>query len=289
MRVLIVDDEPAARRRLAGMLEELDIEVAGEAANGVQALEHVAALRPDVLLLDIHMREVSGLDVARHLPEPRPIVIFQTAHDAYAVEAFDHAALDYLLKPVSLERLRLALNRAQVRLQLEERPALDLAAVERLQAALERGSGAGASRLIVRDGPSHRLIAIRDIIRFIGSEGLVYAHTATERHAISYTLDELETRTGTGFARASRAELVNIEYVRRITSSGDGSAILTLSDGAKVRVSRRRAVNVRRRPGGVTLWSGPITGGQNDASNRVLFTIPEQFSARWQGSWDRRV
>jgi two-component system response regulator AlgR len=79
MRVLVVDDEPAARRRLALMLEELDEEVAGEAANGVEALEIARERRPDVLLLDIEMPEVDGFDVARHLPEPRPLIVFQTA------------------------------------------------------------------------------------------------------------------------------------------------------------------------------------------------------------------
>src|SRR5215212_7426519 len=99
MRILIVDDEPAARRRLAVMLDELDVEVVGEAAGGLEALEMARARRPDVVLLDIAMPEVDGLDVARHLDEPRPLVIFQTAFDAYALKAFELEAVDYLLKP----------------------------------------------------------------------------------------------------------------------------------------------------------------------------------------------
>ncbi len=113
MRVLIVDDEPNARNRLQIMLEELDVEVVGEAANGMEALEMVESLRPDLLLLDIQMPEVDGFDVARHLPDGGPLVVFQTAHDEFALKAFDHEALDYLVKPVSLKRLAEALERAR--------------------------------------------------------------------------------------------------------------------------------------------------------------------------------
>jgi YesN/AraC family two-component response regulator len=117
MRVLIVDDEAAARRRLELMLEELDVEVCGQATNGLEALDAVREMSPDVILLDVEMPEIDGLDVARHLPEPRPFVIFQTAYDSYALEAFEHAALDYLVKPVSLEKLERSLERVRARLE----------------------------------------------------------------------------------------------------------------------------------------------------------------------------
>ena len=116
MRVLIVDDEPAARQRLALLLADLDVEVVGEAANGIEALELVRERRPDLLLLDIAMPEVDGFDVVRHLPEPRPLVVFQTAYDEHALKAFDHEALDYVVKPVTRERLAQALDRARRRL-----------------------------------------------------------------------------------------------------------------------------------------------------------------------------
>ena len=94
MRVLIVDDEAAARRRLLIMLDELDVEVVGEAANGVEALEMVAERQPDVLLLDIAMPEVDGFDVAQHLVDPKPLIVFQTAYDEFALRAFEHEAVD---------------------------------------------------------------------------------------------------------------------------------------------------------------------------------------------------
>src|SRR5688500_14381150 len=137
MRVLIVDEEPNARSRLCILLEELDVELVGVAENGVQALEMARERQPDVLLLDIQMPEVDGFDVARHLPEPRPLVIFQTAYHEYALEAFEHDALDYVVKPVRKERLAQALERARGRL-LGSAPSQpwDSASLSRLGAAL---------------------------------------------------------------------------------------------------------------------------------------------------------
>jgi DNA-binding LytR/AlgR family response regulator len=244
MRVLVVDDEPAARRRLALMLEELDEEVAGEAANGVEALEIARERRPDVLLLDIEMPEVDGFDVARHLPEPRPLIVFQTAYDEYALRAFEHAALDYLVKPVTLDGLRRALGRARERLSAAAPPAFDAALLGSLRASV-RGEAPRRARLLVRDGRGHRLVALDAITRFTADEGMVYAHlSAGEKRLTDYTLAELEERAGDAFVRASRGELVNAEAVERIVRNGDGSATLGVRGGATVHVSRRRAPDV---------------------------------------------
>jgi len=249
MRVLIVDDERAARRRLATLIEELDaegVEIVGEAQNGVAALELVRAKRPDVILLDISMPEVDGFDVARHLPEPRPLIIFQTAHHEYALEAFEHAALDYVVKPVRKERLAQALERARGRLSgRAPSEAWDSASLSRLGAALGY-QPARPARLLVRHGASHRLVPLNDITRLTAADGIVYAHTAAGAASTDYTLAELETRTAGAFIRVSRGELVNVSHVQRIASSGDGSATLSMADGTSARVSRRRAADVRR-------------------------------------------
>ena len=248
MRVLIVDDESAARRRLAALIEELDatgVEIVGEAPNGVAALEMIRDKRPDVILLDISMPEVDGFDVARRLPDPRPLIIFQTAHHEHALRAFEHDALDYVVKPVRKARLAQALERARTRLASTPQPAWDAAALSTLGVAIGYQPGR-AARLLVRHGPAHRLVALQDIIRLTAAEGCVYAHTSTGVTSTDYTISELETRTGGAFVRVSRAELINLSHVHRIASNGDGSATLTLSDGAAVRVSRRRAADVRR-------------------------------------------
>ena len=244
MRVLIVDDEPNARRRLAIMLEELDVEVAGEAENGVEALQFARERQPDVLLLDIAMPEVDGFDVARHLPEPKPLIIFQTAYHEFALKAFEHEALDYVVKPVGLERLRKALERAQRRLESEKRPDLSTDLISRLTSAI--GESTRTARVLVNDGTGHRLVPYRDISRFMTDDGRVVACTESGRYFCDYTLNELEQRTAGSFVRASRAELVNVEKIQRIESAGEGLAVLTLVDKTRVNVSRRRVFDVRR-------------------------------------------
>ncbi len=260
MRALVVDDEAPARRRLADLLEELGVEVAGEAANGLDALALARDRRPDVVFLDVSMPEVDGFDVARHLAEPRPLIVFQTAYAEFAVKAFEHEALDYLVKPVTRERLAQALDRVQRRTAATPRwDAPDLASF---------GAAIGhvatrPERLLVRHANGHRLVPVADIERFGTEEGLVYAHipgpttfataTAVEKtrpapesvHGTDYTLNELEERLRGAFVRVSRSDLVAITHVAGISSNGDGSATLTLRSGERVHVSRRRAAAVR--------------------------------------------
>ncbi|MDH5805642.1 MAG: response regulator, partial [Gemmatimonadota bacterium] len=113
MRILIVDDERVARQRLQIMLSELDLEVVGEAANGLDALKLIRERKPDLVLLDIMMPEINGFDVAKHMSEPKPLIVFQTAFDQYALEAFEHEAVDYLVKPVTLPKLQRAIERCK--------------------------------------------------------------------------------------------------------------------------------------------------------------------------------
>lgn len=257
MRLLIVDDEAHARRRLAALIEEIDLETAdadasvrleivGEAPDGASALELVRSTTPDVVLLDVAMPEVDGLDVARHMTEPRPLIIFQTAYHEYALQAFEEQALDFLVKPVKKDRLAQALERARLRLAtLQKAGLLTADGLQRLGTALGH-QRIRPARLLVRHGAGHRLLPIRSVTRFSASEGLVRAHTATESPVTDYTLGELEERLGSGFVRISRADLVNAGQVERIVSNGDGSATITLSTGEALRVSRRRAADVRR-------------------------------------------
>ena len=249
MRILIVDDEAPARRRLASMLEEIaseDVEIIGEADNGMTALELARSSRPDVILLDIAMPEVDGFDVARHLAEPRPLIIFQTAYHEHALQAFDHGALDYVVKPVRKERLARAIERARARLAALRVPgAWDAASLADLGHAVGY-QPARPARLLVRQGAGHRLTPLSDIMRFSAADGVVYAHTSSSTTIVDYTLADLEARLGGQFLRASRSDLVNASHVVRILSNGDGSATLEITGGASVHVSRRRAGEVRQ-------------------------------------------
>jgi two-component system LytT family response regulator len=245
MRVLIVDDEAAARRRLSIMLGELDVEVVGEAENGVEALRMVEERHPDLLLLDISMPEVDGFDVARHLEDPKPLIVFQTAYDEHALEAFEHEAVDYLVKPVNLGKLERALQRARERLG-DQAPELSTALLRQLRSVVAPSLAATSPRILVRERGGHHLVPYRDIVMFAADEGLVYALTDGGEHLTDYTLKELEDRTQGSFVRINRSQLVNLERIARIESNGDGSATITLGDGTDLRVARRRAADVRR-------------------------------------------
>jgi DNA-binding LytR/AlgR family response regulator len=246
VRVLIVDDESAARRRLSIMLDELDVEVVGEAKDGVEALQMVEERRPDVLMLDISMPEVDGFDVARHLHDPKPLIVFQTAHDEHALEAFEHQAVDYLVKPVSRAKLERALGRVRERLGAGQQAVLSTELLQQLRAMVAPSLAATSPRVLVRERGGHQLVSYRDIVLFAADEGLVYAHTDAGEYLTDYTLKELEERTGGSFVRINRSELVNLERIARIESNGDGSATITLGDGRDLRVARRRAADVRR-------------------------------------------
>lgn len=248
LRVLIVDDEAAARARLATMLEELDVEVVGMAENGVAAIAMAGELRPNVVLLDIVMPEVDGFDVARHLPDPPPLIVFQTAHHEHALRAFEHEAIDYVLKPVTLNRLQQALDRAQRRVASATAATMVRQVVERLEHAISSVTteARARTRLLVRDRGAHRLLPFAEIVRFSADDGLVLAHATSGRFLVDYTLNELEGRAGSRFVRCSRTNLVQLDRIVRFAPNPDGSAELILSDGSRVRASRRRTPELRR-------------------------------------------
>lgn len=245
MRALIVDDETPARARLADLLDELDVEVIGEAANGVAALELARDRRPDVIFLDVSMPEVDGFDVARHLEHPRPLVVFQTAYAEFALQAFEHEALDFILKPVTRERLVQAIDRIARRLAAaSSAQAWGAPELATFRTAIGHVA-ARPERLLVRHGSGHRLAPLADIERFTADEGLVYAHGEADLHGTDYSLNELEERLRGAFLRVSRSDLVSIAHITTIVSNGDGSATLTLASGVSVHVSRRRSATVR--------------------------------------------
>ncbi len=245
MRVLVVDDETAARRRLSIMLSELDVELVGEAANGLEALQLVRERKPDVILLDITMPEIDGFDVAQHLAEPKPLIVFQTAFDEYALEAFEHEAIDYLVKPVTLTKLRRAMERARARWESARSQELSRDVLRQLRSSLKPASGA-PSRVLVRERGGYRLVPFDEIPLFRAEQGTVHALTNSGEYLTDYTLADLEQRLGAAFTRPNRSELVNVEWIERIASNGDGSATLTLRDGTSIHVTRRRAADFRR-------------------------------------------
>lgn len=230
MKALLVDDEELALDRMARLLAEaVDVEIAGRARSGPEAMALVGSVHPDVVFLDVEMPGASGLDVVRSLPAPRPRIVFCTGYDHYAVQAFELHAVDYLLKPVTRERLALTLDRLRGVPAPERDAAVDRAA---------RTSGEG--RLLVRAGGTYRVVAPAEVECFISEEGVTFLLTEGERVVVNLTLDDLEHRLDpAAFYRISRAALVRLERVVEVVPDG-GQGQARMRSGMRLRVSRRR-------------------------------------------------
>lgn len=234
IHVLIVDDEAPTRIRLRQMLgAHPDVEVAGEAETGVEAMEMAARLRPDVILLDIQMPGSSGLDVAACLPKPRPHVVFCTAFDQYAVEAFELHAVDYLLKPVGRARLAATLER------IRNLPVAG-GREEALDQAIRRQPPSPA-RFLVRNG-AHYLVVGEARVLYFGTEGSLTRLVADNgQYWMDPSLNELEQRLDRArFFRISRAALINLNAVTEVAPVTGGSGEVVLKNGHRLEVSRRR-------------------------------------------------
>lgn len=229
LRVIIVDDEPPARRRLITLVDRTGLgEVVGHAASADEALALIAQLDPDVALVDVRMPPgITGIELARKLGE-RPIVVFTTAHGDHAVEAFDAAAADYLLKPIELAKLVRALDRAAAR--------------------IAAAGPANEPRITARAGTAVRVFPVRAIARFHADAKYTSFVVDGTEHLIEESLGDLEIRLAPwGFVRVHRAELVQLIHIRALHSrDGADGAELELTTGDRVPVSRRLLPVVRR-------------------------------------------
>lgn len=230
MKVLIVDDEALARQRLAQMVAaQADCEVVGTAQSGEECLAKAQQLQPDLVLLDIRMPGIDGLDAARRLRqlERSPLLIFCTAYDEHAVSAFDVEAVDYLVKPVRAERLRQALDRA---------------------ARLCGGAGGASSRephLQTRIRGEIRLIPLREVHYLLADAKYVEVHTANQVALIEDSLVSLEERFPEHFLRVHRNCLVASSELVGLKRSA-GAVHACLRSGQSLEVSRRNLAQVRR-------------------------------------------
>jgi DNA-binding LytR/AlgR family response regulator len=245
IRVLLVDDEEPARDRLRELLRAIpDLEIVGEAADGEGAIQKVVELRPELVLLDIQMPGISGLEVAACLPRPRPKVIFCTAFDQYAVDAFELHAMDYLLKPVN--RIRLAHAIERMRLEDPLKTEMDLNRVSR-ELPLAN------ARLLVRCGDRYRVVPQRDVVYFSSEGGLTRAHTRERKYVLEPTLNDLEEGLDAViFFRISRASIVNLNSIVEVRPMIGGTADIALNTGLVLEVSRRRVRELLERLGGTS-------------------------------------
>jgi two-component system LytT family response regulator len=240
MRALVVDDEPLARALLRRWLAaHTDVVVVGEAADGDAAAAQVAALDPEVVFLDIELPGRDGFGVITALPAP-PAVVFVTAHDHYAVRAFDVDAVDYLRKPFDEERLAAAL--ARVRAHLAGRAAGGATALRSAAEALSAVARARRQRLAIRDGDATLLVPL-DEIEWIEAAGKhVAVHVLSPRPAVIRardTLTGLEQRLDPDrFVRIHRSTIVNVDHIRAIRPWFAGDQHLTLTSGHSVTTGR---------------------------------------------------
>lgn len=241
LRVLLVDDEAPARARLRQMLAERgDTVVVGEAEDGVQALERVQDLAPDVVFLDIQMPGCTGLEVAASLTPGRPCVIFCTAFDQHAVDAFELKATDYLLKPVTRARLDAALSRVTAApAPASSAPAPGDDADEPSQPSdLPAGPPV---RFLARRGARYLVVPAADVLAFSFEDGQTRLHTATEHLLMQPTLAQLVRRLDPArFFQVSRTVVVHLDAIREARPHTDGTGVVLLSNGLALDVSRRR-------------------------------------------------
>lgn len=231
LKALVVDDEAPARSELRYLLEEAGgVEVVGEASNAAEALQLIRAIPYDVVFLDVDMPGLSGMQLAEALAslERQPAIVFVTAYSEYAVKAFEVAATDYLVKPVEIDRLRVA--------------------IERLQPSGGE-SPVKIERIPVEKGGRKLLLQVADIYYIMAKDDYSYIYTSEERYLSTISLAQLETRLEPqGFFRVHRRFVVNLSQVKEIVPMYGGTMLLTLKDkgGTQIPASRRRVPTLKR-------------------------------------------
>jgi len=230
LRILIADDEPIARLILREHIESIpSLEVAGEASTGAEALAQILQHRPDIVLLDLQMPELDGLGVVRALRgDRRPVIIFVTAHEQHALEAFDVGAIDYLLKPVRRERLEKAILKAQRQLK-SALPEVEL-----------------PRKIVGRRGSDLYLLDASEIVAFQAEGELVHIISTAQRYLAEHSLKVLEEKLDpTCFRRIHRRTIINANHIRRISPLSSKRWLLKMSNGFEAVVSKRLAKSIR--------------------------------------------
>jgi two-component system response regulator AlgR len=243
MKVLIVDDEKPARDRLRQLLEDFDdYEVVAEAGNGEEAVALAAETNPDIVLLDIRMPGLDGIEAAHHLNrlESPPAIVFATAYDEYAIDAFDARAIGYVLKPVRRERLAAALEQAA---RLAATTLAEVAAASHMESRRKHVCSMSHGQL--------KLIPVEDVYYFQADQKYVCVHHAGGKDLIDDSLKSLEEEFGDDFVRIHRGAVVAVNKIERLAKGADGKHHVVLRDGSQearneLIISRRHLADVRR-------------------------------------------
>jgi two-component system, LytTR family, response regulator len=249
IRVLIVEDEPLARRTLREILADVPwLECVGEADTGTRAVQMIDALTPDLVLLDIEMPELNGIQVLDRISH-EPAVIFTTAYDRYAVSAFELEALDYLLKPFGRERCLAALERARRALPAGGASTVSSTAAPSIaeRARSVMAEPGPLTRLFVRDRDRIVPIAAAEIERLEAADDYVDVHTRARSYLVYLTLNDFERRLDPErFIRVHRAHIVNLDYVKQLVPFDGSRMQVEMRDGTKILASRTRSKELRQ-------------------------------------------
>lgn len=245
MRVIAVDDEPLARERVTALVQHTTgLELVGEAGNGLEALDLITTLSPDLVFIDVEMPELSGFGVVSALRGERlPAIVLVTAYDKYALQAFEVGVIDYIQKPVTPQRFAAAVERARAQRQRqspEHAAALLANAVD-----LERSRGA-RTRFVVRRGNSHQFVPVEQVEWIDVADNYLQLHAGTRTHLYRGTMKEVEDELDPAkFVRIHRCVMVAIDRIAAIQSQDGGGYLVQLTDGTALRTSRAYAANVR--------------------------------------------
>ncbi|HEV7554860.1 MAG TPA: LytTR family DNA-binding domain-containing protein [Kofleriaceae bacterium] len=241
MRVVIADDEPLGRLALRQLVAaHADVEIAGEACDGREAIDVVRRVAPDLLLLDVEMPELDGFDVLAELAPAIPPTIFVTAHDTFAVKAFEAHALDYVVKPVGQARFDTALARVRDAIAKDRAAELGKRAEELL-------AGRALERLVARLGDRSTVIAVDDIDWIEAQDYCAAVHVGDATHVVRHSLAALEARLDARrFVRIHRSAVVNVARIRELDHADASELVVVLSTGARLPVSRRRREALER-------------------------------------------
>jgi two-component system LytT family response regulator len=250
VRVVVVDDEPLARSGVeARLAQHPDILVVASCGTGKEAVSAISDLSPDLVFLDVQMPDLSGFDVLRKLSTPRlPFVVFLTAHDHYALQAFDVHALDYLLKPIDEVRFARALDRARTQLKTASAQQVEL----RLRELLEQTKGQETQasyedRFLVRTGRRLAIVPVEGIDWIEASGDYVTLHIGAKSHMLRQTMTRLEAQLDPDrFIRVHRSTIVQASRICELESLPNREYLLRLSDGTKIRTSRRFSDRIER-------------------------------------------
>lgn len=246
LKAILVDDEQIARQRFASLIEEYNasipeskIEIIGEAASGTEAIPMIYSQKPDVVFLDIQMPGLNGFEILDLLTFERPQIVFVTAYDEFALKAFEVHAIDYLTKPVRIERLAKTINRL-----------FDIQSIkhqsESIQTLSKERETNQLARLTVHDGEKLKVVKLDEIKRIEAEEKLVFIYLQSGRFKSDFTLDSLETRLNPEqFMRVHRSHIVSIDAVKELIPWFSGTYCLKLDDGTQLPVARRRVKDIK--------------------------------------------